>query len=320
MRRAILLLIVVSLVFITSCSLLPERSGQKVSVLSVGLDYKDSIYSDLPGTINDAKEVGMALKSLYDYRGIPCSLEYMLQEEYTVSYWDEKYPNRDNVLKAITTQDLDEDDLFVFFYAGHGETEKEGGMFLATGYDNTSYSKLEITSLLNAMKALPCRSVVILDSCYSGLLDPGVSKVEGNVSGMADPQNQNYPNSFSSSLHSILSDPWYGYGRVTVLASANAREKAGDGRIVEISGGKPEQHGYFTVELLRKLGWAHSVDVIEYENTNGKVIKINGKSTGVKGKIDMDSLYVSIMEEWKTSQQNPVLYDTIETVNLVPAN
>ena len=71
---------------------------------------------------------------------------------------------------------------------------------------------------------------------------------------------------------------------------------------------------------MRKLGWAHSVDVIEYENTNGKVIKINGKSTGVKGKIDMDSLYVSIMEEGKTSQQNPLLYDTIETINLVPAN
>ena len=70
MRKVSIVLLIFILLVTVSCSIMPDRSGQKVSILSVGLDYKDNIYRDLEGTVNDAKEVGMALKSLYDDRGI----------------------------------------------------------------------------------------------------------------------------------------------------------------------------------------------------------------------------------------------------------
>ena len=74
----------------------------------------------------------------------------MIQEGYSVPYSDDMYPNKDNVIKMIKRQNqtLDSDDLFIFFYAGHGQTGPSGEMFLATGYDSTSYSKLGITDLL----------------------------------------------------------------------------------------------------------------------------------------------------------------------------
>ena len=79
MRRiTIALLILISFLFV-SCSIMPDRSNQKVSILSVGLDYKDNIYRDLQATVNDAIEVGMALKSIYDSKGIECDLTYMIQ-------------------------------------------------------------------------------------------------------------------------------------------------------------------------------------------------------------------------------------------------
>ena len=321
MRRiTVALLVLISFLFV-SCSIMPDRSSQKVSILSVGLDYKDNIYRDLQGTVNDAKEVGMALKSIYDTKGIECDLTYMIQEEYSVSYFDDMYPNKDNVIKMIKKQNqtLDSDDLFIFFYAGHGQTGAAGEMFLATGYDSTSYSKLGITDLLNALYTLKCRSIVILDSCYSGMLDPSNPTIPGNVAGMTDPQNGYRPNDFASSLKTIFSKPWYNMSKITVLASASAREVAADGGTVILPDGLKETHGYFTVELLNNLGWCHSNDTISYTNVDGREISVNGYSVGYKGPLSMDELYINIMKEWNNNQQNPVLYSTLESVNIIPS-
>lgn len=321
MRRiTIALLVLISLLF-ASCSIMPDRSNQKVSILSVGLDYKDNIYRDLEGTVNDAKEVGMALKSIYDSKGIGCDLTYMIQEKYSVPYDDDMYPNKDNIIKKIKSQSqtLDADDLFIFFYAGHGQTGTSGEMFLATGYDSTSYSKLGITDILNALYSLKCRSIVILDSCYSGMLDPSNPTIPGNIAGMTDPQNGNYLNDFTSSLKDIFGKPWFETSKITVLASASAREVAADGGIVILSDGSKETHGYFTVELLNNLGWCHSNDIVSYTNVDERVISVNGYSVGYRGSLSMDDLYLNIMKEWNNRQQNPVLYSTLESVNIIPS-
>lgn len=320
MRRIALISLLLILSLFISCSIMPDRSNQKVSILSVGLDYKDNIYRDLEGTVNDAKEVGMALKSLYDNRGIDCDLTYMIQEGYTVSYSDDMYPNKDNVIKTIKIQNLGYDDLFIFFYAGHGQTGQNGEMFLATGYDNISYSKLGIIDLLNALNSLKCRSIVILDSCYSGMMDPSNPTIPGNVAGMTDPHNNYRPNDFKSSIKDIFGNPWYDMNKIIVLASASAREVAADGAKVSLSDGTIETHGYFTVALLKNLGWCHSTSQITYKNSDEREIKVNGYSAGYKGSLTVDDLYLSIMKSWGNGQQNPVLYSTIESVNIIPAN
>ena len=320
MRKVSIVLLIFILLVTVSCSIMPDRSDQKVSILSVGLDYKDNIYRDLEGTVNDAKEVGMALKSLYDDRGIECDLTYMIQEGYTVPYSDDFYPNKDNVIKMIKNQDLDSDDLFIFFYAGHGQTGQSGEMFLATGNDSTSYSKLSITDILNALYTLKCRSIVILDSCYSGMMDPSNPTIPGNVAGMTDPQNNNHPNDFASSLKDIFGKPWYDMSKITVLASASAREVAADGGKVILSDGTTETHGYFTLELLNNLGWCHSLKTTSYINEDDREIVVSGYSAGIKGSLTMDTLYLDIMKNWKNNQQNPVLYSTAESVNIIPAN
>lgn len=320
MRKITLFLSILVLIIASSCSIMPDRSNQKVSILSVGLDYKDNIYRDLEGTVNDAKEVGMALKSVYDTKGVECNLTYMIQEGYTVPYSDDMYPNKDNIIKKIKSQSqtLDADDLFIFFYAGHGQTGASGEMFLATGYDSTSYSKLGITDILNALYSLKCRSIVILDSCYSGMLDPSNPTIPGNAAGMTDPQNGNYLNDFSSSLKDIFGKPWYETSKITVLASASAREVAADGAKVVLSDGTTETHGYFTAALLTNLEWCHSEKTISFINRDEREITVNGYSVGYKGALSMDNLYLNIMKNWNNRQQNPVLYSTIDSVNIIP--
>ena len=320
MRKITLFLSILVLIIASSCSIMPDRSNQKVSILSVGLDYKDNIYRDLEGTVNDAKEVGMALKSVYDTKGVECNLTYMIQEGYTVPYSDDMYPNKDNIIKKIKSQSqtLDADDLFIFFYAGHGQTGASGEMFLATGYDSTSYSKLGITDIVNALDSLKCRSIIIMDSCYSGMLDPSNPTIPGNIAGMTDPQNGNYLNDFTSSLKDIFGKPWYEMSKITVLASASAREVAADGAKVVLSDGTTETHGYFTAALLTNLGWCHSKETISFINSDEREITVKGYSVGYKGTLSMDSLYLNIMKNWNNRQQNPVLYSTIDSVNIIP--
>ena len=58
MRRFFSILLILVLIIASSCSIMPDRSNQSVSILSVGLDYKDNIYRDLDGTINVKSELG----------------------------------------------------------------------------------------------------------------------------------------------------------------------------------------------------------------------------------------------------------------------
>ena len=48
----------------------------------------------------------------------------------------------------------------------------------------------------------------------------------------------------------IFGKPWYEMSKITVLASASAREVAADGSKVVLSDGTVETHGYFTTALL----------------------------------------------------------------------
>ena len=57
-----------------------------------------------------------------------------------------------------------------------------------------------------------------------------------------------------------------------------------------------------------------------YINKDDREIVVSGYSAGIKGYLTMDTLYLDIMKKWKNNQQNPVLYSTAESVNIIPAN
>ena len=70
---------------------------------------------------------------------------------------------------------------------------------------------------------------------------------------------------------------------------------------------------------MSNLGWRHSNDIISYINVDESEISLNGYSVGYRGSLSMDDLYVNIMKEWNNRQQNPVLYSTLESVNIIPS-
>ena len=336
-KIVILLSILVFLLSLTSCDTsFFSHSGQKVTVMVVGLDYKvqdtskplkwrgDGVQTftvgNLGGTINDSKELGAALDSIYKEKKVEHEIIYMLSEGKDHSYSSPLYPTAQNVYAQIESLDLDEDDLFVFYFAGHGIPQQtfvgdvvhnDLHLITAEPKDSIYCTSLKYEDLLSSLRSLPCRSAVIIDACYSGSFDP---------------MNSSTPVSFESSLKEIFNKDnivTKDDNKISVLTAAKWNEKSWEGYEVKFPDGSREEHGQFTGTLLDILGWEHSnTRTVTVKNVDGSEVVANGYLGDVPWKLSLDDIYAHLFDDrdYPYVIQYPVLYYTNETINLVPAN
>lgn len=326
MRRFIFVFLVsiLCIFFCSSCSdsFFPHGE-QKAVVMLVGLDYspKGSGTTSLKwggynvpklnATLNDSKELAAAIDSLYYGRNVQHDMVVMLSEGNNPDYLDPFYPSDINIINMIGNLELDEDDLFVFYFAGHGFL-KDSELNLITGeyYQGALCSSLKASKLLDSIRSLKCRSVVILDACYSGAFDP---------------KNSSTPESFLSSLKNTFEERIVveENNKVSVLASAKWNEQSWEGYNILFNDGSSEQHGQFSARLLDVLGWNHSnTKITEVVNANGEKIIANGYSGNISGSLSLDDIYTKIydLRVFPSIKQNHVLYYTNESINLIPRN
>lgn len=120
MRRFLLCILSVALLFsLAGCADYQANTTGSAKVLSIGLSYKGTGASELRGTINDATEFGAAMDAMYNAKGVPRTVSFMLQEdgiEERVSY-----PTRDNIIDAIDSIEVEPNDFLVVYYSGHGQ-------------------------------------------------------------------------------------------------------------------------------------------------------------------------------------------------------
>ena len=326
-KSGLIIFAVFLLLFSVSCDTsFFAHDGQKVTVMVVGLDYASKNLSwgsysipQLNGTINDAKEIGAALDSLYRDRDIEHEMVFMISEGGNVIFKDSLYPTSSNVLKAIDKLKLDEDDLFVFYFAGHGFLQQrvEGRvvknnlqLITAEQYIGSPCTSLDYETLLASFRSLPCRSAVIIDACYSGSFDP---------------MNNTTPASFESSIRNIFEENIVTRedNNISVLAAAKWNERSWEGYKVKFPDGSEEEHGQFSGSILDILGWTHSnTATTVVKNVDGSEIVANGREGKLFGSLSLDDIYAHLFDErdYPAVAQYPVLYYTNETINLVPAN
>lgn len=246
MKKSFLFLILLSLLFITSCELYmdePSNKG-KIYAIHIALDYQNSSYKNLSGTIPDARELQKALAAVALSDGREYQDYLMIQEGSTPDMLDAHYPSKINVenylvgLKAIAN----EDDLTILTYSGHGE-DKSGDLMLAKTTPSSPIS-MSASELLILMNDIPGRKLVILDSCYSGMF---VEKSPSSTNTLLD-------NSISTFFETYHSSSTYEKPDLFVLtASAHA-----DSYEMEFgTGSDTHHHGVFTYTLLEALGWNH---------------------------------------------------------------
>ncbi|MBN2860006.1 MAG: caspase family protein [Sphaerochaetaceae bacterium] len=234
MRKFTMAGITVLLILLFSgCELSRPFYTTKIHGLFIGLDYQNSDVNDLHGTIPDATEMAGAFHRITELYQIPFDGYLALQEGSEVSPEHPLYPSANNIFSLIEHigNEMDNNDLFIFYYAGHGDISDDQDAttgILATARDGESsrYTTVTVTALREALAALPGNKVVILDSCHSGAY-------------VAE-----YP--LDQVVEQTLYDPSQFY-----LTSTHIDETA-----KETSVGT-HFHGKFSSELLTYLEWDH---------------------------------------------------------------
>lgn len=303
MTRGLMLLMATMSILLSfpSCSMDMRGKGE-VHILSVACDYDNESLSPLHGTIDDAVEMGECLREIYEGKGFSVDLRYMLQEGTTISEEDEDYPAAGNVLKAIRGLDVGMEDLFVFFYSGHGDAGvDDDGNYDGTGYlaaakqGEQMYTELDMDTLFRTVDALSCPAVIIIDACYSGNTADNESPSTGfdNIMDGLD---------LSNTAVLTASQPT----ELSYVSSTQTEE------------GETERHSLFTIGVLQALGWRHSSLRGGYIYIGGRAREYGGYLAYQPSRMDTQQLEDRIMAAWNNQQQTPYFNSTGMKVNIIP--
>ncbi len=168
----------------SACELvMPKPEKPTIHALYIALDYKNTDQlSDLNGTLIDARRMAAAINKRGETQGVRVYTTMMIQEGSAANIPEgsspayKLYPTRSEIIARITeigTQ-MKENDIFLFYYSGHGALEVDnsglGGLVAAkTSADAPNgYEFLTINDLQGTVSILPGRKLIIIDACNSG--------------------------------------------------------------------------------------------------------------------------------------------------------
>ena len=264
MKHLMLLCCILMIILLVSaCELFwDEPAPPTLRVLIVALDYHHTSQfeaypiSHINGPIVDAKELAVALAHLGSetHFAMETQVTMMLEESGYVSD-DDRIPSQERIFNQMrryeASGDLEaaDNDLFLFYYAGHGGAN---GASLITASEDGSTAAKVITSdeLLERMSAIPGRKVLLLDTCHSGQAITVYPRTEAQRSQL--PYN---PHLF------------------TITASA-ADQLSHESEFTVFS----HKHGWFSYYLLEALGWNHF-------HITGSSAMIEGREISVLGSL-----------------------------------
>ena len=163
LKKILISAFIILCLFITSCSQDLPLDG-KVCFVSIALDYSRTRSANtLKTPENDQQMILQTVRSLlseddeikiFSSFGEPSSED---PENYVTILRFESF---------IDTLDLEEKDVLVIHYSGHGDTD--GSLAFDSNVDGTGYQLYKPSALLNKLNSLKCNKVLLLDSCYSG--------------------------------------------------------------------------------------------------------------------------------------------------------
>ena len=279
MRKLFILLSAALL--LASCELASPAPGgdRSIHFISTALDYEGTSVNTLEGTLADQQAMRMQLMHLAASEGLDfwsTSItgqdgEYFVRREdwdagRGVKNIDSRPIGRDSVKStllaeiAASSTSVAEDDLFIFYYAGHGADSTEEGKTSLNGalvlgdIDFPAFGDwreqpgnlrnlLGVGELKEAISAVKGRKLVILDSCYSGSILPDDSHSRsGEV---------------LEAIRGLFSQPDRGTGGFYFLCAAREDELSYE------DGAQGRTHGKFSAALLEALGYVFMADGVE---------------------------------------------------------
>ncbi len=165
--------------------------------------------------------------------------------------------NLNNVLKFIQKLDAGKDDLIIFHYSGHGDTD--GSLVTVVDENYTLVDKVGTNNIIQTLSAYNPEAVkvMLIDACYSGnYIKDGVLASADKIE-IEDRKEIYTGTSIKDTLEGSLSIAFgkdsYGTPNLYVLAAASKNQEAAD--YLDNGERNQEYYGAFSFYLLRALGF-----------------------------------------------------------------
>ena len=301
-----LALFFITIIILSSCDLDVEEYYYSINLVSIGLDYKNTIYPSLSldGTINDAREFEKALNEMCEVKDISINSYGLYQmgfDRTSDTIEDSTYPSKATVLYTLEEKIktiADENSINIIFYSGHGTdggslvlaiTNEDGTFSLDDEGSISSEQTLSVDEMYEAVENIPGKTVIIADSCYSG-------------------------NFYQDSVYSLTEDD-YSFAKAFELFFTDDSEESDYSDIYVISAAKSDEesaeygytrkHGYFTKALLEGMGWCdgkkgiltyYKIDALVDEDGIQGILADGNPPATSSGILSLDSL-VSYVDE-----------------------
>ncbi|MER8733569.1 caspase family protein [Mesorhizobium sp. M1227] len=138
-----------------------RRFSETMHAVVVGVSsYAGSGLHDLPACAPEARQVSEALSSGHAC-GVPAEQVHLVTE-------DEAGPTAIADKLATVANGCRQDDILLFYFAGHGEADETDGFILRTAPDAGGSSRLGRGQIVNAISATAARGVLIILDCCGG--------------------------------------------------------------------------------------------------------------------------------------------------------
>lgn len=286
---------------LTSCDLFyPDAAENRtVYLFSVALDYVGTSMNSLHGAVNDQSAMISQFEFLAEKTGTDLvSISFTARQRH---YYRQDISIRKGAEESVRTElsghdmkesifealselrfCLKENDIFIFYYAGHGANSSNknnehlnGALVVGNIYfpdigywqeeaGNMS-SLIELSALKKAMSAFCCPKLVILDSCYSG----SIYEEDDRLSGRDE---------ILSAVLSLFTNPDVGSNGFYFMSASRSDELSYEDDSAGLA------HGFFSAGLLTALGWQfHSPGIEGPGLPSDPVISVAGLYEALNG-------------------------------------
>ena len=231
MKKFLIVLLTI-LLLLTSCEIITKqnKSQRNVYLISLALNYSTTSYG-LNCTINDQSAIFDEIKYLSNSTSSPFSY-YLLTEDgnnlrinengkienETIDFTKPSNRIKDLLLSKLSnfSSIIDENDLLIFHYSGHGDNDGSLVYHLRTSpFKKYIISTEEISNSIKGNKGI---KLLVLDSCYSGAFyDEISSEYNKNSINYLFEAPQSRRNIFALTAASSTEEAWEedGFGRLS---------------------------------------------------------------------------------------------------------
>ncbi len=325
MRKA--LLIILSAIMLFSCEYFySEKANAKLYMIAMGIGYKHTTsISTLDYTSSDAAAVSEQIRNIVDGR-----MDY---EIYTYTDTENGFEvslmastgDKDVYLKFETNPSLNEiselfedilgssgeEDLIIFYYAGHG-VEDTGDLVYSYEYNSGSYNTISVRTMLDddgLLSPYSARKLIILDSCYSGVFIEEGDLASTNTYKEKTIKDDDYSYlEFYNLIKSVklsfetLNSSNSAMPEAYVLSASSADQMAYEASSLE--------HGYFTYSLLSYLDYDLAEDEATHTSKfNNRTVSVTDLYNGVINAFPSTSYYKIATPTMTPSRYDMILFD-----------